>query len=133
MHSCQDNSICRNTIGSFNCPCDSGYHGDGKSSCVDIDECTNTTVNHNCHQNATCMNTNGSFWCDCNVGYSGNGTSCTDIIECNTGHACDSKANCTNTDGSFICVCHVGYVGNGRNCSGMKVHKFCHDLTDSLQ
>ena len=30
-HSCDDNATCKNTVGSYNCICESGYSGDGKT------------------------------------------------------------------------------------------------------
>ena len=32
-HDCDSNAVCNNTMGSFNCTCNSGYSGDG-SACI---------------------------------------------------------------------------------------------------
>eukprot|EP00731_Ephydatia_muelleri_P031789 Em0023g296a len=67
------NGTCTNTIGSYNCSCNPGYTGDGRT-CVDIDECSTGT--NNCSVNAKCSNTIGSYNCTCNYGYTGDGLMC---------------------------------------------------------
>ena len=56
------------------CECKEGYNGDGKESCIDIDECETET--DNCHKHADCINEEGSFECLCNDGYYGDGVLC---------------------------------------------------------
>lgn len=65
---------CSNLNGGFKCSCGDGYQLDvDGSSCLDIDECTDST--HNCTATdgstvgATCRNTEGSYVCDCADGY----------------------------------------------------------------
>ena len=67
------NGTCTNTIGSYNCSCNPGYTGDGRT-CVDIDECI--TGANNCSINSNCRNTIGGFQCSCPSGFTGNGYSC---------------------------------------------------------
>ena len=57
---------CHNTIGSYNCSCNTGYrlNMDGLG-CTDIDECIEMT--DQCGQN--CHNNIGSYTCSCNTGY----------------------------------------------------------------
>ena len=93
LSTCQPDSSCSNTVGSYLCICNDGYFGDGFINCTsmfnsmihikvliisplfsDINECVNNT--HNCDENAQCTDNIGSFSCDCNFGYSGNGTFC---------------------------------------------------------
>jgi len=63
-------------VGSFTCACGSGFCGDGITSCLDVDECSDTDAN-DCDVNARCDNLPGSFDCTCAVGYAGDGkTSC---------------------------------------------------------
>ena len=61
---CDD--ICTNSVGSFQCSCNSGYSlaADG-TTCVDIDECRLNT--DNCQQ--TCINTVDGFTCSCISGF----------------------------------------------------------------
>ena len=69
---CHTNAICTNTIGSYDCHCNTGYVGNGTK--CDFNECDSN--NHSCHVNAICSNTFGSYNCDCTTGYIGNGTTC---------------------------------------------------------
>ena len=102
MNNCSVNSYCRNTIGSYQCSCFSGYRDEGMGyvcsgksfySCFinvayiirfslpnaisDIDECSSWP----CHTDATCNNTAGSYSCDCNPGYAGNGFTCSSMLK----------------------------------------------------
>ena len=71
-HTCDSNAICKNTFGSYECNCITGYVAIGKS--CDVNECDSD--NHRCHTNAVCTNIFGSYDCDCAPGYFGNGTLC---------------------------------------------------------
>ncbi|KAK3533845.1 hypothetical protein QTP70_032960 [Hemibagrus guttatus] len=71
---CGENANCRNTIGSHNCTCVSGYKSTGRetfqaneeTACIDIDECVDS---HVCGPFSKCHNTNGSFYCTCQRNY----------------------------------------------------------------
>ena len=65
-HSCHGNAACTNTFGSYTCRCLSGYSGDGRAQCVDVDECQPALMT--CMANASCTNTIGSFQCNCYTG-----------------------------------------------------------------
>lgn len=71
------------------CQCNHGYQGDGKYSCVDIDECTHNTT---CHVNANCHNTNGSYTCTCKAGYYRSGYECLGKCEVTYIHVCSMKS-----------------------------------------
>ncbi|CAH3182513.1 unnamed protein product [Porites lobata] len=114
-HSCDVNSVCQNTVGSYKCSCNAGYTGDGKP-CNDIDECS--TNSHSCDVNAVCSNTAGSYACACKAGFTGDGKTCSDIDECSTNsHSCDVNAVCSNTVGSYACACKAGFTGDGLTCT----------------
>jgi len=112
---CMANSTCANTDGSYDCPCDPGYQGDGRTGCSDIDECMTDT--DNCDLHATCANTVGDFTCTCETGWEGDGTSCADIDECDLGtDDCGAGNLCTNTDGGWDCACENGFDWDGSTC-----------------
>ncbi|KAJ7372480.1 hypothetical protein OS493_018987 [Desmophyllum pertusum] len=76
ISSCDPNSQCINTNGSFTCgPCHPGFIGDGYTGCHPGDLCTNGS--HTCHENAQCTQTGaGRFKCRCKDGYGGDGEEC---------------------------------------------------------
>lgn len=70
---CVDGAKCSNIDGGYECTCQSGYDGDGRSSgigCNDIDECVLGL--HNCGPSAVCTNQPGTFSCGCRGGFTGN-------------------------------------------------------------
>ena len=63
-HRCTNH--CHNTIGSYECSCDSGYQlNPDENTCDDIDECNEEPPK--CDQR--CHNTKGGYTCSCEVGY----------------------------------------------------------------
>ncbi|XP_064416645.1 thrombospondin-3 [Latimeria chalumnae] len=74
---CVPNSVCTNTIGSYNCgPCRSGFFGNQTLGCIPRKSCSTSMFNP-CDVNAQCMiERNGDFFCMCNVGWAGNGYLC---------------------------------------------------------
>jgi hypothetical protein len=77
---CHPNADCTNTEGSFTCSCWSGFGGDGKDQCVDLNECEMSWV-HECKApNAICTNTVGSYKCSCKQGFDGDGKSVCEAI-----------------------------------------------------
>ena len=130
---CDDNAICTNTIGSYNCTCNDGYTGNG-TICYDADECdqkcslcneTYATTNdancyntcNNCNDSEHCVNTIGSYFCiafgTCaDEGWIREGIYCIDVNECEVGrHTCGVGTSCVNNEGSFTCECLFGYGG----------------------
>ena len=121
VNDCSPDATCTDTVGSFNCTCDTGYSGNG-TACENIDECdeaNGTGQIHDCDENASCTDTIGAWECACNTGFEGNGTAgfCADIDECDelngTGqiHNCTTNASCNNTVGAWECSCDEGYWG----------------------
>ncbi|XP_057304688.1 uncharacterized protein LOC130641759 isoform X2 [Hydractinia symbiolongicarpus] len=100
---------CRNTVGSFSCSCSTGFqlNSDGGTVCVDIDECSSSTLNACQHH---CYNTPGSFSCHCQTGYrlSNDSRTCTDINECRSLNGGCNQV-CVNQIGSFLCACRKGF------------------------
>ena len=119
-HNCSqysDHAECRDTIGSFECVCQTGFEGNG-FACNNINECER--YRYLCPSYSVCVDTIGSYDCKCRSGYSGNGSFCENIDECAMQvHNCSENANCTDTRGSYDCICHQGYEGNGFNCSNI--------------
>lgn len=112
---CVANSTCDNTPGSYACPCDAGYEGDGQVACSDIDECATST--DTCDANADCGDIDGSYTCTCRTGWEGDGESCTDVDECELGtDDCGAGNLCINTDGSWDCACENGFDWDGAEC-----------------
>ena len=58
------NSECINRLGSYECRCNPGYTGDGRS-CADIDEC----ISSPCGEFGICNNLEASYQCDCKSGF----------------------------------------------------------------
>uniref|UniRef100_A0A1I7X8T5 EGF-like domain-containing protein n=1 Tax=Heterorhabditis bacteriophora TaxID=37862 RepID=A0A1I7X8T5_HETBA len=103
---------CQNTLGSYECKCFPGFHGDGYQ-CADIDECSLGEAH--CPENSHCVNLPGTFFCNCTEGFAPKGLpleKCADINECELNlHNCENNQICQNTIGKFKCVdrCSTGY------------------------
>lgn len=74
---CPKGSICRNTIGDFECPCEPGLFRWNSSGNPKWEECTRACDEVNCI-NGKCEDHNNGFYCSCNPGY--RGPHCEDII-----------------------------------------------------
>ncbi|KAG5250808.1 wall-associated receptor kinase [Salix suchowensis] len=74
-NACQGNSTCYDPDNGhgYLCRCLDGYRGNPylPNGCLDIDECTDATVNHNCTH--ICTNSPGNYTCSCPKGYHGDG------------------------------------------------------------
>lgn len=128
---CDKNSRCVNTEGSYRCFCKKGYSSNRWGVCKDINECE---LGSKCGEKAKCVNTKGSFKCTCPPGYRGDPfVKCVDIDEClDKTDPCHEYAECTNVPGSCTCTCKDGYVGDGINCEevdkcGDDVQHICAD------
>lgn len=94
------------------CRCKKGYFGDGKRSCIDVDECKISGI---CQEHSTCTNLVGSYRCDCDTEYQLNADGkCQNIRYCVSNSDCLRLAACV----SNLCTCNTGYQGDGiRNCA----------------
>ncbi|XP_066021198.1 uncharacterized protein [Pocillopora verrucosa] len=116
-HSCEGNTTCNNTIGSYICRRKEGYQ-EIETNCTDIDDSGKET--NGSDVNAECNNTLRSYNHTCKYGFQENENNCTDLNECTDGtHSCDKDAECNNTLGSYKCTCKHGFHGNGTNCTDL--------------
>ena len=90
MHNCHVHADCTNTVGSFECSCQSNYYGNGRDC---YPKCPTCAPSH-----AYCtINSTGFTTCQCYVGYDGDPfTECNDVDECSNGTPCGSDV-CINT------------------------------------
>uniref|UniRef100_A0A8C2M939 Sushi domain containing 1 n=1 Tax=Cricetulus griseus TaxID=10029 RepID=A0A8C2M939_CRIGR len=116
---CHEHATCQQKDGKRICICNYGFWGNGRTRCVDKDECQfGATVI--CGNHTSCHNTPGGFYCICHKGYRAtnnnktfipnDGTFCTDIDECEVSGLCLRGGQCVNTPGSFECYCMEGYL-----------------------
>uniref|UniRef100_A0A8C9LDU8 Latent-transforming growth factor beta-binding protein 1 n=1 Tax=Pavo cristatus TaxID=9049 RepID=A0A8C9LDU8_PAVCR len=98
---------CRNTLGSYECHCQSGFELINGTVCQDVNECLNSEI---CSPNGECLNSHGSYFCICAPGFSSSagGVNCQDVDECTDKSRC-SQGQCLNTEGSYRCLCENGF------------------------
>ncbi|XP_051012360.1 sushi domain-containing protein 1 [Acomys russatus] len=116
---CHEHATCQQKEGTWICICNYGFWGNGRTRCVDKDECQfgDTVI---CGNHTSCHNTLGGFYCICHRGYRAtnnnetfipnDGTLCADIDECEVSGLCRHGGQCVNTPGSFECYCMEGYL-----------------------
>ncbi|XP_040593708.1 sushi domain-containing protein 1 isoform X2 [Mesocricetus auratus] len=116
---CHEHATCQQKDGKWICICNYGFWGNGRTRCVDKDECQFGAAVI-CGNHTSCHNTPGGFYCVCHKGYRAtnnnktfipnDGTFCTDIDECDVSGLCRHGGRCVNTPGSFECYCMEGYL-----------------------
>ncbi|XP_054999094.1 sushi domain-containing protein 1 [Sorex araneus] len=115
---CHEHATCKQEEGKKMCICNYGFVGNGRTQCIDKNECQlGATVV--CGNHTSCHNTLGGFYCICLEGYRAtnndttfipnDGTFCADVDECESSGLCGHGARCVNTQGSFECYCLDGY------------------------
>jgi hypothetical protein len=102
--SCQQNSVCVNTVGSYRCECQHGFSGNGLFCAGKNYMILNQPFILLLKQIKFCFE---------------------DVDECELDlHNCSSMAVCTNSIGAFTCACKHGFIGNGFVCNGNKLFNF---------
>lgn len=115
---CHEHATCKQEEGKKMCICNYGFVGNGRTQCIDKNECQlGATVV--CGNHTSCHNTLGGFYCICLEGYRAtnnnmtfipnDGTFCTDIDECEISGLCGHGGKCVNTQGTFECHCLHGF------------------------
>lgn len=121
---CPENSHCKNTIGNFSCPCDSGFRKHKSiPSCEDINECAEDPSI--CGLNAQCFNTIPQYYCKCLDGFisstgkerfhRNDSVTCRDI--CIIDKTICGNGTCHHGPGGHYCACHPGFTNYGKNQS----------------
>jgi len=126
----------KNSRGSYQCNCYSGWQGDYCNE--NINECE---INNGGCVNGVCNDTRGSFECKCYPGWKGDLCN-QDINECETAKngGC-VYGTCINNVGSFLCACRSGWKGtfcdeNINECeinNGGCVNGVCNDTRGSFE
>jgi len=125
-------SVCRNTVGGFECDCDVGTMWNTTTNgCTDLNECETQDIK--CGEFSQCVNMvlrdgtiikdeNGNelYKCQCAPGYFGNGLLCSNKNECKNDdgtdtNVCGTGGVCTDNDGSYSCSCAANYMNNEEN------------------
>ncbi|EFA83661.1 hypothetical protein PPL_02727 [Heterostelium album PN500] len=93
--------------------CADGYEFKN-NQCVDINECSNTTICNS--ENSVCANTVGSYTCQCKLGYVPKDSfTCIDEDECKTQKPC-GNGTCINSYGGYRCDCPDGFKFMNQQC-----------------
>ncbi|CAK8680339.1 unnamed protein product [Clavelina lepadiformis] len=119
---CPANSVCYNTVGSYQCECDEGFEMNVETGECEESEVTPVVSDAPCTVNpcgaARCVEVGTSYRCECPEGYDYEDGACEDIDECaENRHNCALNARCENIVGSFVCMCNPGFQGDGVTCA----------------
>eukprot|EP00105_Crassostrea_gigas_P016588 XP_011434026.1 PREDICTED: fibrillin-2-like isoform X1 [Crassostrea gigas] len=131
------------------CFCEAGYilNAQDKQSCIDVNECLNSTTNK-CSFPNNCVNTPGSYNCTCPIGYSleNDGRTCTECDGFYYGEGCKTPCNCgagaSGCDKVLGCQCKTGWAGakcdadidecvSGTPCTG--ANQVCQNIPGSYR
>ncbi|XP_050019672.1 sushi domain-containing protein 1 isoform X3 [Alexandromys fortis] len=121
--SCHEHATCQEKDGKRICICNYGFWGNGRTRCVDKDECQfGATVI--CGNHTSCHNTPGGFYCICHKGYRATNNNRTFIP--NDGTFC-TEISC----GSPPAVQNAILVGNPTSSLGSVAHYVCQEGFES--
>jgi hypothetical protein len=116
LDDCDDNSLCSNTRGAYDCPCNAGFFGDGHAGlgCTAQNFCEAAP----CSPLSVCQSTPGGADCAaCPIGYDGDPfdpAGCLSIDACAGGGGCSPQVTCTALPGGRSCgACPAGWSGSG--------------------
>jgi hypothetical protein len=134
---CPPNAKCINSEGSYDCICNEGFTGDGKTKCTSIESEGDSEVTDPNDSLPSCDDMNcdeSTSYCDlmetkplclCLPGFFAAkvGLRCHDDDECQDSEKnnCHRHASCINLPGTFSCSCLDGYIdtfdgANGTDC-----------------
>ncbi|XP_075823232.1 sushi domain-containing protein 1 isoform X5 [Microtus pennsylvanicus] len=120
---CHEHATCQEKDGKRICICNYGFWGNGRTRCVDKDECQfGATVI--CGNHTSCHNTPGGFYCICHKGYRATNNNRTFIP--NDGTFC-TEISC----GSPPAVQNAILVGNPTSSLGSVAHYVCQEGFES--
>ena len=104
-----ETATCLNTIGSYECECESFEESDGAGGCVIVDPCAEGA--HQCPELSSCASVMvgaAQYQCTCDEGYhfqTGTEVTCEDIDECEMKtHDCLASQTCNNLQPGFECT-----------------------------
>jgi EGF domain-containing protein len=113
---CDENSACTNTTGSFDCPCNTGFFGDGHAGlgCSSMNFCDPDP----CSPLAACQSLlSGADCAACPAGYAGDSfdpAGCAPVDACADGGGCAPQVTCTALTAGRTCgACPAGWAGSG--------------------
>ncbi|XP_068090406.1 sushi domain-containing protein 1 isoform X2 [Hyperolius riggenbachi] len=127
---CHPNATCIETENKFSCMCNFGLFGNGRTQCMDKNECQSGAFKI-CGEHTACHNTHGSYYCICLEGYRpsnnhdnfipNDGTYCT-AVDCGPPPVLPYSemilSENTTLGSHAIYTCAPGFLGNdGHNTS----------------
>ncbi len=138
---CDENALCFNEMGTYQCRCKVGYSGDG-FTCQSMFSSFKIIISYNivfqCHINSEetacsrvrcaahsrCYETPaGDPECRCLPGYQDVDNQCRPLsstqTDCRQDHRCDINAQCVYSSqmDQYRCQCLAGFKGDGLNCT----------------
>ena len=121
LNDCNEEATCTNTAGGYDCNCNPGLVGDGRTC---MDSCAVALVEV-CDLNAICIKPEGEAVCQCPSGFrdvsdpeAPVGSTCEVDMGCML-LMCDPLASCDSSQGNPTCECPAGYSdvnGDGSQC-----------------